>query len=171
MKKIKLTFGKYALVDDEDYVYLSRFKWSAQRKDRDWYAITRFRTSEKSVMSMIYMHQFLIKIENCDCITFKNKNSLDYRKKNLFGVSKSVSLTRQRKRMKNGYFNLTSKYKGVSGRRRKNFKKGKKFWESRISKNGKTYYLGLFYSAREAAEAYNEKAKELYGQFAYQNKI
>jgi hypothetical protein len=171
MKKIKLTYNKYALVDDDDYVYLNRFKWSATKKGEDWYAQTRFRTEIKSHSSLIYMHQFLIKLYNCDCITFKNKNTLDNRKGNLIGVSRGISQTRNRKRMKNGYYNLTSIYKGVSGRRKKKVRNGKKFWESRISKNGKTYFLGLFYSAKEAAEAYNKKARELYGELAYQNKI
>lgn len=60
-----------------------------------------------------------------------------------------------------------SKYKGV-------------FWESKcpirpwtsaIKSGGKTHYLGHFYTEHEAARAYNEKALELNGTFAYLNII
>lgn len=167
MKRIKLSKNKYAIIDEEDYRFLKNFNWRAVKKDRDWYAITAIRTTKKHESAIVYMHQFLIKLDNCECITFKNKNTLDNRKNNLFGVSRGVSQARQRKRRTNGDWELTSVYKGVSHRKRKN----KEFWEARISKNKKTYWLGMFKTEKEAAEAYNKKAKELYGEFAFQNNL
>ena len=61
--------------------------------------------------------------------------------------------------------NSTSMYKGVSLRR------GDGKWVSQISKNGKKYYLGYFTCEKKAALVYNEKAKELFGEYASLNKI
>jgi hypothetical protein len=59
----------------------------------------------------------------------------------------------------------TSKYKGVY------WDKNNKKWMSRIKINKKTKYLGRFKSEKEAAEVYNKAAVELFGEFAYLNKI
>jgi hypothetical protein len=59
--------------------------------------------------------------------------------------------------------NKTSKYVGV------NFHKHSNKWKSEITKNKKSYYLGIFENEKDAAEAYNAKAKELYGKFAKLN--
>lgn len=56
-----------------------------------------------------------------------------------------------------------SEYKGVYPSPKK--------WYSRITKEGKDYYLGIFTTKEEAALAYNEKAKELFGEFACLNII
>lgn len=55
----------------------------------------------------------------------------------------------------------TSGYKGVQS-------KGKR-WQASISCDRQFYYLGLFNTPELAALAYNKKAKELHGEFAYQN--
>ncbi len=61
----------------------------------------------------------------------------------------------------------TSAYKGVhevkDGRKKK--------FKVRIKKNKKTFYIGAFESERDAAIAYNKKAKELFGEFAYLNEV
>jgi hypothetical protein len=44
-------------------------------------------------------------------------------------------------------------------------------WRSRITINGKTLHLGMFATAADAACAYNEKAKELFGNFANLNEV
>lgn len=61
--------------------------------------------------------------------------------------------------------NCTSKYKGVS------FYKNKNKWRCRIFKGGKNYYLGLFDSEEEAALVYNNKAIELFGEYAHLNNV
>lgn len=59
----------------------------------------------------------------------------------------------------------SSKYKGVHWR--KDINK----WVARISHRNKRIHLGCFDDEREAAKAYNEKALELWGEFARLNEI
>lgn len=59
----------------------------------------------------------------------------------------------------------TSKYKGVTWH--KNIGK----WHCSVFKQGKRYYVGIFDDVEEAALAYNKKAIELFGEFAYLNDI
>ena len=55
----------------------------------------------------------------------------------------------------------TSKYVGVSLRG--------SHWAANIARNRTTYYLGAFDTEELAAEAYDDKAKELYGENARLN--
>jgi hypothetical protein len=57
----------------------------------------------------------------------------------------------------------SSKYKGV------NFKKSAGKWCSRIMVEGTSIHIGYFKDEKEAAIAYDNKAKELFGEFAYLN--
>lgn len=42
-------------------------------------------------------------------------------------------------------------------------------WQAQVKHNRKNVYVGLFNTALEAARAYDEKAKELFGEFAQLN--
>jgi len=44
-------------------------------------------------------------------------------------------------------------------------------WSARISYKNKQYFLGIFDSEEKAADAYNQAALSLHGEFAFQNKI
>lgn len=168
MKYIQLSNSdKKVIVDDEDYLYLDRFTWHLSEYKGIERAQMRLRGNHedgaiRNKATNIYIEQFILVAKNNYIYAHKNKNSLDCRKENLFLTTKPHSLQRGKKRI-----GTTSKYKGVS------FHKDKKSkcWSAIVSKNRKHYFVGYFYTEKEAGEAYNKKANELYGELAYQNKI
>jgi hypothetical protein len=163
MKQIPLTQGKYAIVDDEDYHYLSRFEWFSASDGKDFYA--RRKHSHSGNDQYLGMEAMIISPKPYSVIIHKNKDTLDYRKENLTYESYSVKRHHADKMLGK----TTSKYKGVSFRKT-GHPKGKP-WSSIIYKDRKSFYLGCYVKEEEAGIAYNKKAKELYGDCAYQNKI
>lgn len=179
MKKIKLTQGKYAIVDDEDFEFLNRFNWYSSIGG----VVTRLpKQNGKGIL--IEMWKFLVntKNENGDHfkkeISYKDKNNLNLQKENLSIVNLPTTIHSNRKRTSgNNGINPTSLYKGVSCRRRMTRKKTDNFlytpeksWRAEIVYKGEVF-LKYFITEKEAALWYNEKAREFYGEFAYQNKI
>jgi hypothetical protein len=90
-------------------------------------------------------------------IDHKNGNGLDNRKENLRMASTAENARNLNKKSSNN----TSGYRGVSfSKRHKN-----KPWMGRIKFNGKLIHLGYFFTAEEAAKAFDKKAVELFGEF------
>ena len=89
-------------------------------------------------------------------VGFVNGNKLDCRLNNLVFRSRAVA-SRTRK---------TSSSTGFTGV----YKEHNKF-RSVISINGKSRHLGMFKTAEEAAKAFNEMSKKLYGAEGKQNKL
>lgn len=87
-----------------------------------------------------------------------NHDVWDNRIENLRVCSESQNCANRRK--KNA---AVSRYKGVTRHRDK--------WKARVKCNGQELYLGLFDTEIGAAVAYNNKAKELFGDFAILNKV
>ena len=164
MKQIPLTKGKFAIVDDEDYPYLSRFNWVLSGSG--YFAVRHVQQGKSK--GMIYMHQLLIEATRGLSVVHKNNDGLDNRKENLGRASMShwvqgKQWSKEKKDM------CSSQFRGVS--RRKKRKETWKNWSAQIMKENKYIHIGCFYTEKEAARAYNEKAKELFGEDAYQNKI
>lgn len=158
MKKIKLTNGGYAIVDREDYPFLNKFSWYSAKEG----IFASFRAKVGQGQTQIPLHNFLVKRDNNSnvVIMHRNGNKTDFRKNNLFYKHWSVRQHKSKKRK--GFY--TSEYKGVCKIR------SLEKWIATITKD-KTYYLGSYIVEAEAAEAYNKKARELYGKYAYQNTI
>jgi AP2 domain. len=162
MREILLTNNKIALVDDGDFETLSRFKWTAYKKRSTWYAHRTVHASERELLGgrkSISMHRFLLShlptkgIE----IDHKNRNGLDNQRENLRVATRSLN------QMNCGpYKGNKSGYKGVSWRQ-----KGRVI--AQIYINTRRVYLGRFDTPEQAARAYDAKAKELFGEFAYLN--
>ena len=157
MKKIKLTQGKFALIDDEDFELVSKYKWMF---GNGGYAMTWIYCPEYQNNRFTAMHKILIKYDKklrCDHI---NRNKLDNRRINLRICTHQQNLQNRPMSIDN-----LSGYKGVD------FCKNKKLYRARICANFKKYHLGYFENKKDAAIAYNNAAIKLVGEFAYLNKI
>lgn len=161
MKKIYLSKEKFALVDDEDFEWLSKWNWYATERNGNWYATREVNLSIIPIRKRqrIYMHDEIMgtKSEQPE-IDHKNNNGLDNRKENLRHATRVQNSINSRKRK-----NTTSKYKGVF------YNKGKKGWDARISLNGVQKFLGRFQNEKEAARKYDEYATVDFGEFAKTN--
>ena len=51
MKTILLTQNKYALVDDEDFEQLNKYKWCAEKNHQVWYATRRIWKNNQKIGS------------------------------------------------------------------------------------------------------------------------
>jgi hypothetical protein len=154
MKEIQLTQGKVALVDDYDYEVLNNFKWFAHKHRNTHYAGKQKSRTEGKQRSEL-MHCIIMDHKGIDHI---DGNGLNNQRSNLRFA------THQQNQMNRGKLKGTSsKYKGVSLDKRSNK------WNSYIKKDQKVIYLGLYYDEVEAAKAYDQKAIELFGEFARLN--
>lgn len=83
MKRILLTQGKEALVDDADYEWVSRYKWHAYRSRNTWYAKTRIGST------YVKLHRLLMGLLPGGRlqVDHHNHNGLDNQRRNLRVVS------------------------------------------------------------------------------------
>ena len=160
MKEIKLgKSGLVALVDDEDYERVNKLKWRiyGSRKNNTRYASTSIKT-ENGTYKSVSMHRFILGITD-------KKIQVDHRFHN--GLDNRKSKIRICNNDQNNYNKivkekLLTKYKGVTWLSDTNYK-------AVLTFNKKKYYLGGFKTEVAAAQAYDKKALELFGEFACLN--
>ena len=107
------------------------------------------------------MHRLILGLTDPKIFTdHKDHNGLNNQRENL---RKSTNQQNQFNQLPRGG---TSIYRGVIKRKNR-----KGVWISNISISGKSIFVGYFKSEKKAALAYNKKAIELHGEFAYLNKL
>ena len=159
MITINLTQTQVAIVDDENYEWLSQYTWSAIRNSSGYYAARGVQTN--SGQRFLYMHREILSA------SFDLSN-FDVDHIDLNGLNNQVYNLRPCTPSQNGInrpaqSNNKSGFKGVSWDK-KNSK-----WRSTISHNKVDINLGRYSDKESAAIAYDLKAIELFGSYAFTN--
>jgi len=152
-RRIKLSQGKYAIVDPEDYEKLIGYVWYAAN------ALCTFYAQRNENGKSVRMHRQIMNPPAGFFVDHENHNGLDNRKANLQIVTPAENTYNKRKEKGS----VSSRYKGVS------FRKSRNKWTAYISYRGRRINLGCFDDEIDAAKAYDEAAKELFGKFAFLN--
>jgi len=154
MKRIKLTKGKYAIVDDEDFEYLNQWKWFLKETE---YATGYAARSQhiklgvgKYTCKRIWMHRVVNNTPENLITDHINMDKLDNRRCNLRDSDKSLNGINRRKPANN-----TSGCKGVV------WDSWTNKWRAELKINGKKIRMGRFSDVNDAIEA-RKKAELIY---------
>lgn len=141
-----------AIVDDEDYDFVAKFKWYLDGKG--------YPSSHGMIGKGVFpfrMHKILIASKGL-IIDHKNGNKLDNRLDNLRRTDNKGNQRNTKKRKDSRW-----PFKGIR------ISPDKRRFSARICFNGKEIHLGYFDSAEDAATAYDRAAIKHFGEFARTN--
>ena len=150
LRHIALAGGLFAIVDAADFEWLNRHRWQTTGGTTGY---VRSTIRGKNV----FMHRLIMNPPAGMVVDHINGNRQDNRRGNLRVCTQAENLRNRRS------CRGTSRFKGVHW----NAKIRK--WVASICLNRKIMHLGYFDDEIEAARAYDRKARELFGPFAYLN--
>lgn len=162
MKEIKISKGMTALVDDEDYDKVSKFRWFAVKKGNNYYAqrVNYTNINSELMGKTSIMHRFILgEVDSNIKIDHRDHNTLNNQKNNLRRCTQKQNCINT-----SSHKGSTSKYRGVY--LNNSFK-----WSAQIKHPNGLRETKTFNSEIEAAKWYNEKAEKSYGEFANLNII
>lgn len=177
MKLIQLTQGQVAMVDDDDYEKLSKWKWcaiKARNGSKKFYAVTSQTLIKNKGSKMIQMHRYILGLTDPkQLVDHKDRNPLNNQKSNLRTCSFSENCSNKQKHKTK----TATQYKGVYYKKTKK-RNGDGYyenWTAICAKKGikKKEFLFPYTSEGEimAAHKYNEMAIEMHGEFACINEM
>lgn len=154
---IKTRDGKQftVVIDDADELRVTQHKWYVSRAKGGYLSVRREKSRKHIRLSWFIMGN----PPSGFVIDHINGNSLDNRRSNLRIATYSQNCVNKKT------FSHTSRYRGVS------WKKRNAKWVAQIKHNGRVEYIGLFHNELDAAIAYNNRASELFGDFARLNAL
>jgi hypothetical protein len=153
-RTIPLTQGQVAIVDADDFEWLSRFNWSARwcKCTQSFYATCHEPGAHRVTL---LMHRVILGLSKGDRRKgdHQNHNTLDNRRENLRIADFSQNARNSRQRKDN-----TSGFKGVSAYRKK--------WKAQICVNKEIRYLGVYETRESAYAAYCKASSEFHQDFS-----
>lgn len=156
---IPLTRGLTTVIDFDDFEKVRGFSWHAHTH-RNSFCAARTEYVSTTYKKTIRMHRELLGATPKQEVDHKDGDALDNRKTNLRLCTQAQNGCNTRLRINN-----TSGFKGVR------WHNTGKNWQAYVQRNRpkQFFHLGLFSSAIAAAKAYDQKARELFGDFANLN--
>ena len=148
MKRIPLTRGYSAIVDNGDYDFLIRWKWYAAEQPNTFYAARTVTRNGKKVT--IWMHRVINKTPKGKFTDHIDGRGLNNRRYNLRTASHRDNMLNN-VRHKIG----SSRYRGVS------WHVGLDRWIAQITVNRKNIWIGAFTTEKAASDAYIIKRASL----------
>ena len=146
---IPLTQGQFAIVDDDDFEWLSQWKWYAHKRPCTFYAERTEVISGRKVK--VWMHRLISGTPERQFTDHIDGNGLNNVRQNLRNVSHQDNMV-NRARWRRG---STSQYRGAYLDKRD----GR--WFSSITINGRNIHIGRFATPEDAASAYEKRRAEL----------
>lgn len=155
MREIQLNRGYAAIVDDRDFDWINAFKWTVWTPPTSKTAYAMRAVKKNGIWQPEKMHRVIMGLPLLT-VDHINGNGLDNRRQNL-------RLATQTQNSRNKPFIKGKTYKGASRQ------SGCDRWCAAIMVNRKRIYLGLFKELNDALRAYDEAAKQYFGEFAKLN--
>lgn len=149
MKRVSLTQSQFAIVDNWNYRWLSKYKWYAlwNKNTKSFYAVRNSRYKDNKERFHIFMHKEILDLRrgNKRQGDHRNHNTLDNREANLRIVTNMQNSFNRRGIKGYTWNNRNCKY------------------QVRITANKHTFSLGYFDNPEEAHQVYL-RAKKKYHQ-------
>jgi hypothetical protein len=160
---IPLTQGQNAIVDVQDFEWLSQWNWCAvyDQKTKSFYATRTVYLGggrENRKTKNCKMHRLILGLEGDQQGDHKNRDTLDNRRRNLRPADFSGNVINRGIQKRN-----SSGFRGVSWEARRGE------WRAQIAIGGIGEHLGYFQSKEKAARAYDKAAKIKHREFAQLN--
>jgi hypothetical protein len=160
MQRLSLSKGYFSLIDDDDYMRLSQYKWTAmvtgQHIKRIYaYRRTGWRKDARRYQKSIWLHREIMDAPKGMDVDHINHDTLDNRKQNLRLATRSQNLANNRRPI------------GATGFRGVCRTSSGELLPFKAQIKGE--YLGTFANAVDAARAYDTAASKKFGEFARLN--
>ena len=158
-KKIPLSQGHVAVVDEVDYERVARYRWTVMKqKKKDGYRFYARRNYKRGGKQQTeYLHRFVLGAAPGQLVDHVNGDGLNNSRSNLRIATPSRNTANSTRNVGQ------SGYRGVWRREKDNC------YEAGIRVSGRWKYLGQFNDAAAAAKAYDAAAREYFGDFAHLN--